>query len=227
MMASPDSPDRAGVIFDLDGTLVDTLADLTRAVNHAVCDGARPPWTRDQIRPMLGEGLFALIARASGEESEDRVAGMVDRFRSYYSDHLLDETRLYPGVATLLHELAARHVSLAVLSNKPDDFTRRIVEALLGGLPFVCVRGMIESAPRKPHPTSSLLIRERMGLPAEQILFVGDSAIDVETARLSGMRSVAVTWGYREREELIAARPDAVIDHPAQLFTLGMSHIDR
>ena len=221
-----EKPDQAGVIFDLDGTLVDTLADLTCAVNHAVRDGVRHPWTQEQVRPMLGEGLSVLIALASGMEAGARLGRMVELFRGYYSDHLLDETRLYPGVSTLLEQLVARRVRLAVLSNKPDDFTRRIVESLLGGVPFVCVRGMTESAPPKPDPTSALAIGDRMGLPAGRVVFVGDSVIDLETARRCGMRSVAATWGYCEREALIAARPDAVIDHPAQLLTPDLLHID-
>jgi len=222
-----DAPDQSGIIFDLDGTLVDTLADLTQAVNHAVEESCAAPWTQDQIRPMLGEGLSALIALASGMEPGDRLERMIELFRGYYPDHLLDETRLYPGVSTLLKQLAARRVRLAVLSNKPDDFTRRIVESLLGGVPFVCVRGMTESAPPKPDPTSALVICEAMALPVDRDVFVGDSVIDLETARRCGMRSVAATWGYCEREALIAARPDAVIDHPAQLLALDLSHIDR
>ena len=99
MMGLLDAPDRAGVIFDLDGTLVDTLSDLTRAVNHAVCETRDTAWTREQVRPMLGEGLSALIAQASGMETGARAGRMVALFREYYSDHLLDETHLYPGVA--------------------------------------------------------------------------------------------------------------------------------
>jgi phosphoglycolate phosphatase len=227
MMGRSTSPGGAGVIFDLDGTLTDTLDDLARAVNHAVRDTRDTPWTREQIRPLIGEGLTTLIARASCVDDETRVARMVDSFRAYYSDHLLDATRLYSGVAELLDALAAKPVPLAVLSNKPDDFTRRIVEALLGRVPFVCVRGMTESTPRKPDPTSALGICRRMELPPERVLFVGDSAIDVETGRRAGMRCVAVTWGFRERAELTAARPDFVIDHPAQLLTLDTPLIDR
>lgn len=222
-----DAPDQSGIIFDLDGTLVDTLADLTQAVNHAVRESCAVPWTQDQVRPMLGEGLTALIALASGMGGGAGVGRMVEAFRDYYSDHLLDETHLYPGVAALLEKISARRVSLAVLSNKPDDFVVRIVESLLGGVPFVCVRGMTESAPPKPDPTSALAICEAMALPVDRVVFVGDSVIDLETARRCGMRSVAATWGYCEREALIAARPDAVIDHPAQLLTLDLSHIDR
>jgi len=117
MKGLPDPPDQAGVICDLDGTLVDTLSYLTRAVNHAVRETRDTAWTRDPVRPILGEGLSALIARASGMETGPRVGRMIEFFREYYLDHLLGETHLYPGVGALLELLAARRVPLAVPSN--------------------------------------------------------------------------------------------------------------
>lgn len=255
---------RCGIIFDLDGTLADTLDDLTRAVNHAVRDArsnsgpdvpaqtstrgpgvsarealsgpgvpartstsgpggsARQtaPLTPDEIKLMIGEGLATLIARASGSKDEERIASMVAAFRAFYGDHLLDATKLYAGIADVVAALANRGVAMAVLSNKPHDFTQRIVRGLLPDAPFVSVRGMSEGVPRKPDPAAALEIYAQMRLVPDHVCFVGDSAIDVETAHRGGMTSVGVTWGFRDRAELESAGAKFVIRDPTEILNI-------
>ena len=132
----------------------------------------------------------------------------------------MQETRLYPGVAALLDELTRRRIPLAVLSNKPHDFTAPICESLLRAWPFVSCRGAGEEKFKKPDPAVALELADRMGRSPSDVLFVGDSSVDVMTARNAGMTSVAVTWGYRDREELAAAGPAFWVDEPADVLNL-------
>jgi phosphoglycolate phosphatase len=196
------------VIFDLDGTVADTLDDITGAVNYALEHTLREPLHRDAVRPMIGDGLPALMSRAAGTQEPPMVEFLVRRFQEHYDEHHLKTTRLYGDRAGML---------MAILSNKPHTFTLLICDELLDPWPFAAIMGALEGLPGKPDPAGALSLAEAMKRDPADVFLVGDSAIDVNTAKAAGMRSVAVTWGFRDRDELVAADPDHVVDHPDEL----------
>ena len=209
----------SAVIFDLDGTLVDTLDDLTVAVNQALDLAALPHRRRDEIRRFVGDGARELVKRAIGDAAVD-AEPLLAAFHRHYAAHLLDRTAPFPGVLPLLAELARRGTAMAVLSNKPDEATRRIVAALLPDVPFVAVQGERPDRPRKPDPATALELAATLGRPAAACLLVGDSTHDLETAHRAGMGAVAVAWGFRERGELLAGHPLALLERPDELLAL-------
>jgi phosphoglycolate phosphatase len=199
-------------IFDLDGTLVDSLDDLHASVNHALRELGLPPRSREEIHGFVGEGARLLLARAVAPH-DHLVEPALAVWRPHYEAHCLDRTRPYPGVEALL---AGAGRTLAVHTNKPGAMARKIL-AGLGLLPrFAAVVGGDE-APRKPDPTGVLEIVARVGGSPGETVFVGDSRVDVAVARAAGVPMVAVTWGYGSRAELAAAGATAFADDAAEL----------
>lgn len=187
-------------ILDLDGTLVDTLDDLALAVNAALADVGLPPRPLDDVRAFVGEGARRLVERAVDPHLE-RVEPALEAWWRHYEAHLLDRTRPYPGIPAAL---AGAGRVLAVHTNKPGRLARKILAgvglldrlaAVLGG----------DEAPKKPDPTGTLELLARLGGTPADAVFVGDSAVDVATARAAGVRHVAVTWGFATRAALAAA----------------------
>jgi phosphoglycolate phosphatase len=203
------------IIFDLDGTLVDSLEDIATALGGALADAglARPPI--ELVRGWIGDGAHSLVRRAVDGRAD--VDAVLAAFRERYRAQPILTTRLYDGLAAALDELAAPGRSFAVLSNKPHELTRAIADRLLGQWPFAAIFGHRAGMPLKPDPTAALVTADELGVTPARCAFVGDSAVDVETARAAGMRAVAVAWGFRDREELVAARPDVIVDHPRHL----------
>jgi phosphoglycolate phosphatase len=216
-MTRPAHLQNPGIIFDLDGTLIDTLLDITNAINAAFTELDLPPRTPFEIRALIGEGLANLLRRASGIEAPEKLNQLVECYRRVYAGQLLQQTRLYPGMADLLDALVELRIPMSVLSNKPHEFTAPICDALLPYWPFVECRGSVDDVPRKPHPAVSLRLAERMHRRPSDILLVGDSTTDLETARNANMVAVAVTWGYRDLDELTHAGPDVIVHHPSEL----------
>jgi phosphoglycolate phosphatase len=187
-------------ILDLDGTVVDTLDDLVSSVNAALAEVGLAPRPRDTIRQFVGEGARRLVSRAVFPR-EELVEPALEAWWRHYEAHLLDRTRPYPGVPEALAQ-AGR--TLAIHTNKPGRLARRILDGLGLSSRFAEVLGGDE-APRKPDPAGTLGLLARLGGRPEDAIFVGDSRVDVETARKAGIPMVAVTWGFRPREELVEA----------------------
>ncbi|MEZ4403767.1 MAG: HAD family hydrolase [Kofleriaceae bacterium] len=202
-------------IFDLDGTLLDSHADLAAALATALAGAGLPAPSATALRAMVGAGARALVERAVAGRAD--VEPVLAGFRAAYRARPLVETRLYAGLAPALDALTARGLTFAVVSNKPHELTTYLVAQLLAAWPFAAVYGHRPELPLKPDPTSTLCAADELGVAPAQCAFIGDSAIDVATARAAGMRAVAVTWGFRDRGELLAAGPDAVVDAPAEL----------
>lgn len=221
----PKNPLRVrGVIFDLDGTLADTLEDIAAAINVCFEQSSLPPVSVARIRSLIGWGLRNLFSKASGIDEPHRIDALVQTYRPIYVERMLRRTRLYSGVDALLTRMTADRVPLAVYSNKPDEFTVPMCTSLLRPYRFVCVRGVRDGATRKPDPTVAFELARTMDRPPEEILFVGDSPTDIQTAQAAGMTSVAVTWGYRDRDVLEEARPDHIITRPDALWPLLFPH---
>jgi phosphoglycolate phosphatase len=199
-------------VFDLDGTLVDSLDDLHASVNHALATVGLPPRTRAEVQGFVGEGARVLVAKAVAPR-DDLLEPVLAAWRPHYAEHCLDRTLPYPGIAPLL---ASAGRTLAVHTNKPGAMARKIL-AGLGLLPrFAAVIGGDE-APRKPDPGGLLEIMTKVGAAASETVFVGDSRHDVETARRAGVTMVAVTWGLGGREELVRAGATTFAESAAEL----------
>jgi phosphoglycolate phosphatase len=209
-----------GVIFDLDGTLVDTLADIADALNHVLAARDLPTHGLDDYRRFIGAGVELLVQRAVPESALSHGAAIISEYRAYYAEHMLDRSTPYPGIAEMLAQLAARALPLSVLSNKPDAATRQMVAALFPEVPFVDVVGQRPDRPRKPDPSVALELAARLRVAPARCAFVGDSDFDMQTARAAGMLAVGVTWGFRGRAELMQNGAHVLIERPAELLLL-------
>lgn len=208
-----------GVIFDLDGTLVDSLADIGLAMDAALAGFGLPGHSLGAYRLMVGEGAAVLARRASAGVDVDQPA-LLEAYRAAYEARAHRSTLSYPGIDELLGRLAADGVPMAVLSNKPDEFTRSLIDVRFPDIPFVAVAGQRPGVPRKPDPHAALVLASALGVPAARIAFVGDTAVDVETARAAGMIAVGVRWGFRGEDELRAAGAAHLLSHPRDLLAL-------
>ncbi|PTL83501.1 HAD family hydrolase [Vitiosangium sp. GDMCC 1.1324] len=189
-------------LFDLDGTLLDSLHDIGAAMNHALATHGLPVHPLAAYRHFVGEGVRVLVSRAVPADQEALHEPVLAAYRAFYAEHMLDHTQPYPGIPEVLARLAGEGVKLAVLSNKPDAATRRLVAALLPDVRFGAVYGERAGVPRKPDPTAALGVAAELNVGPGDCAFVGDTAVDMETARAAGMYGVGVTWGFRDVEEL-------------------------
>jgi len=208
------------VCFDLDGTLADTLADITASLNVALAAGGLAPVTEQAAAAWVGWGVRRLVERAVPDASDDRIDALVASFRSHYDAHLIVTTRPYPGIPELLDALAARGLPLAILSNKPDGMTRRIAAEVFGRWRFAEVIGHRTDVAKKPDPAGALLAARALGRPPAEIALVGDTDVDIATAVASGMIPIAVSWGFRPYQEIASAGASAVLDQPGDLLAV-------
>jgi phosphoglycolate phosphatase len=207
-----------GLIFDLDGTLVDTLDDVADALNRVLRARGLPVHSPAVVRTLIGGGAADLVRRALPEHAAALAAEVLDEYRRDYLANLLVRSAPYDGVAALVRELAQRGVAMCVLSNKPDAPTRAIVAALFADVPFVQVVGQRPDRPLKPDPLVALDLARAMGVAPARCGFVGDSDIDLRTARAAGMFGVGVTWGFSDASALREHAPELLIDRPEQLI---------
>lgn len=210
------------VLFDLDGTLLDTLADLADSMNAVLADWGLSTHPLEAYRWFVGDGIHNLARRAlpASHSDEAVIARCVGAMQEEYGRRWSVKTRPYEGIVTLLDGLAARRVRLAVLSNKPHAFTLQTVAALLPDWRFEVVLGARAGVPVKPDPIGALEVAARLGLPPERILYLGDTATDMLTARAAGMHPVGAGWGFREPEELLAAGAAHLLATPTELLDL-------
>jgi phosphoglycolate phosphatase len=206
------------IAFDLDGTLVDSFADIAGALDDALATIGHEPPPRARVQDWIGAGSRVLVERAVAHGGGGDADTVHARFRDRYRAVPIRETKVYPGLTEVVDALAARR-RLAVLSNKPHDLTVVIVERLLPGR-FAVVAGARDGVPLKPDPAAGRTLAAELGVAPAECALVGDSAIDVAAARAAGMRAVAVTWGLRPRAELVDAGPDDLVDAPAELLTI-------
>lgn len=185
------------IVFDLDGTLLDTLDDLASAVNYALTQFGLPNRTREEVRTFVGNGMKNLINRSVGEARVDQEE-VLRVFRAYYDLHSADQTRLYEGVTALLQELKTLGLKLAVLSNKADQATKALMERYCAGV-FDTVMGENEAGGirKKPAPDALFSLIDRFGTERAKTLYIGDSEVDIETAKNAGVDCLCVCWGFR------------------------------
>lgn len=211
---------KRAVIFDLDGTLLDTLTDIAGSMNGVLARMGFPLHERDDYTAFVGGGIDVLAYRALPEDRRDEstVSRAVAAMREEYARRWSDTSRPYPGIPELLDELSHREILLAVLSNKLESFTKTMVKALLGSWEFSHVRGLEFGRPRKPDPLQATAIARDMHLDPDRIIFTGDSDVDIETALRAGMFPVGVLWGYQSRQQLASSGAEALIERPEELL---------
>lgn len=210
------------VLFDLDGTLLDTLEDIARSVDSVLVKHNFSTHTLDDYRNFISDGITMLITRSLPEDNRDEetINECVDEFREAYSHGWNKKTKPYDGVIKTLEKLATENLKIAVLSNKTHDFTIKCVNEFFPNIPFDFVLGQQTGIPPKPDPTGAMQISKNMGLLPNQILFVGDSAADMKTATATGMFPVGVLWGFKTVEELRRSGAKTLIEHPKEILYL-------
>ncbi|MBN2475518.1 MAG: HAD family hydrolase [Pirellulales bacterium] len=216
----------SAVIFDLDGTLLDTLADIANSANAVLQPYGLAAFPVEYYRQWVGAGLERLFngVLPPPKRSEAVVRQCIDRFREVYAENWNVQTRPYEGAAGLLAALASRQVPMAVLSNKPEDSARRCVREYFPDGRFEMVLGNRDDMPPKPDPAGALKIIGHIGLPPEQFVYLGDTPIDMQTAVAAGVLPVAAAWGFRSVEELRSHGAEIVIEHPLELIDVVLGN---
>lgn len=210
--------DKSLLIFDLDGTLVDTRLDLATAVNHALQQLGRPPLPLAVLTGFVGDGARTLVARALGNPEINDLETALRFFRAYYAEHLVDHSRLYDGVLETLQHF--RHKKKALLSNKPQEFTEPLLARLDLSKFFDVIVGARPDLKLKPDPQPVHFILDQLGIPATGALIIGDGENDVLAGKAAGITTCAVTYGIRPAEKLLPLQPDFVIHNFSELKAL-------
>lgn len=210
------------LVFDLDGTLIDSLRDISEAANASLVEQGFPDHALESYRRFVGDGVRVLFERALPADRRDPelITRCAAGFATHYALGWNRHTQLYAGIAGLLDELSRRRVRLAVLSNKPHPFTCQCVRHFLSAWNFEVVAGQKEGIPKKPDPAGAVAVANELGVNPGQLALVGDSSVDMETARNAGLDAIGVSWGFRSREELWQHGAQVVIDDPRQLLDL-------
>ena len=206
------------VIFDLDGTLLDTIEDLAAAGNWTCRNNGWPEHTVEEFKAMVGHGIPNLVETFSPEGSRSPllVLNTLAQFSEYYGEHNMDKTRPYPGMTEMLHRLKAAGVTMAVYSNKADEFSQAIVEHYFPGV-FAYVQGKVQGVPVKPDPTGVKMVLKKLNAAVGETLYVGDSDVDMQTGHNAGLTTCGVTWGFRSRETLVENGAGSLVDTTEEL----------
>jgi len=210
------------VLFDLDGTLLDTLKDIADSVNTALDHLGFPKHELKAYRYFVGDGREALAIRALPEQHRDMITvdQLATSIEAEYSKRWANNTRPYQGIPEMLGALKDLGIKMAILSNKPQSFTELMVSGLLPQWRFEVVVGALPSMPKKPDPTAALQIAQQLNIHAIEFLYLGDSDVDMKTATAAGMYPVGALWGFRNTDELLAGGAKELIQHPADLLHL-------
>lgn len=212
---------KKAVIFDLDGTLSDSIHSIKYCTDRALAPLGFGPFSEDDYKYFVGDGAATLIRRALGASGDEVGVYFEDTFARYKELFAVDcmyEVKPYEGIVELLNALKERGVKLAVFSNKPHAETIRVIEYLFGKDMFDVLHGQIEGVPIKPDPTGAFRIMEQLSLQPEEVLYLGDTATDMKTGKGAGLFTIGALWGFRKREELEENHADAIIGHPLELL---------
>ncbi|MCP4150154.1 MAG: HAD family hydrolase [bacterium] len=211
------------VIFDLDGTLLNSIVGIADAMNSLLERLGYPTHSVEAYKYFVGDGITDMVARTLPENCRENcdMDAMVKEYRAIYDTTWPQKSPPYPGIPELLDALCAQGIKISILSNKSEDFTRRMTTALLPDWKFEIVRGAREGVPRKPDPLAVLEIAEFTGIPPENSIFVGDTDIDMQTGVRAKMSPVGVLWGFRGKEELVSNGAKHIINTPLELLEIS------
>ena len=205
------------VLFDVDGTLINSLADIGNAMNRSLAAFSLPEWPLEDYRILVGDGARKLAERAI-RDRQDLLEKVLGIYQRDYSGHNTVLSAPYDGIPDLLHALLEAGLKLVVLSNKPDADTKRMMAHYFPNVPFAAVVGQKEGVPLKPDPTGAIRIAEEIGLPPASFLYLGDTSVDMVCAKRAGMLPVGVLWGFRTEKELRESGAEMLLSHPMDLL---------
>lgn len=212
-------------IFDLDGTLLDTIADLAAATNFALAHYGLPTHKEEEYKFFVGNGINKMFERALPEDkrNEEYITKLRSQFVPYYDVHNSDLSRPYPGMVELLKELQRNNIAIGVASNKYQEAAVKLVLQFFPGIDFALILGQREGVPSKPDPTIAYEIIEHTGIAKEETVYIGDSCVDMQTGKNAGITTVGVSWGFRPKAELESYNPDFIADDTDELrkYLLG------
>lgn len=206
------------VLFDLDGTLVNSIYDIGSAVNFALNELGQPGFSIEQYYQMVGNGMKKLCQRALAQDKQHLVDALLERYQARYLAHCCDETVVYEGVPQLLSALHERGYKLAVITNKPADQAKRVMDTLLPGVPLDVVWGQQPPFAVKPDPAVYHHVCDLLGVQAEETIYCGDSDVDMQFAKNAGAKAIGCLWGFRDEAELKAAGADHLVKAPLDIL---------
>lgn len=208
------------VIFDLDGTLLNTIADLAAATNYALQACGYPTHDTDAYRFFVGNGINKLFERAlpEGTQSKENVLKIRSLFVPYYNEHNADLSRPYPGIENLLETLQKKGYMLAVASNKYHEATQKLIKQYFPRINFLAILGQRENIPAKPDPQVVYEIMEKAGVERNEVVYIGDSSVDMQTGANAGVTTIGVCWGFRPRTELEAYNPSLIAEQAEDIL---------
>ena len=212
------------VIFDLDGTLVNSIEDIADAMNTVLHSYNYPTHSYEAYKQFVGSGIKRLVIKAlpENQHQEAQIKTIYNEMMHVYSTQCTQKTKPYHDIIDLLNQLKAENIKLAVLSNKVDQLTKKIVLTLFPDY-FEAVEGLSNEARKKPNPIKAIEISKILNLPPEAVIFVGDTAIDIQTAQNANMLAVGVSWGFRDKNELIESGAKHILNHPLELMDLFLN----
>ncbi|MGA1869602.1 MAG: HAD family hydrolase [bacterium] len=211
------------IIFDLDGTLLDTIDDLADSMNEVLCKKKFPTHSIDKYKLYVGDGVEKLIVKSLPEkfkENDSLIQACMHEFKEEYAKRWNKKTKPYEGIGEMLDKLFMKEIKVAILSNKPDEFTKLCVKKLLPGWDFAMVKGTAEDGIKKPDPRAGKSVAEQLQVRPADVLYIGDTNTDMLTAVNAGFYPIGVSWGFRSKKELIESGAKKIIDKPMQIIEL-------
>ncbi|RKE04471.1 HAD family hydrolase [Marinifilum flexuosum] len=210
-----------GVIFDLDGTLANSIEDIADSMNQVLEENNFPTHDYATYKTFVGRGIRTLVEKSLPLENRDakEIEKNFDRMMQVYDENCIVKTCLYPGIKDLLDALSERGIKISVFSNKANALTQKVVKVLLADWKLEYVLGAGGDIPRKPDPKGAILISEKMGIDPSELMYIGDSGVDMATAQNSGMHAVGVLWGFRDMEELLTNGAQTILEKPMDLMS--------
>ena len=206
-----------GVIFDLDGTLLDTIDDLGDAMNEVLVNHGWPVFSIADYKEKVGDGIGQLVKRSVPVNiayDAEVLSPFIQEFIKIYEQRWHEKTKPYPGILPLLQTLTGKKIKIAILSNKMDSFTQLCVRHFFPDIPFDYVLGSVEGSPKKPDPACALQIADHLGLDPKAVLYVGDTPVDMNTANNAGMKAIGVSWGFRSANQLVESGAMIILNKP-------------
>lgn len=209
-----------GIIFDMDGTILDTIEDIRESMNHALREVGFPERSTEEMKMAVGNAAMKSIERSvPGDATKEEIDRVYERFQNHYDKNSANKTKPYDGVIEVLESLKNKGYKLAVVSNKHEYLVRELNEKMFFGLFDVSV-GATPEIPHKPAPDMVFKALAKLGLKADEVLFIGDSDVDIQTAKRAGIRNIGVTWGFRSREVLVGEGAGVIVDRVDELLPL-------